>query len=101
MVAGLHALLAAEEPLQRPEGWIRQCDADIAHDAAARVGAVTVPVLVVVGDDDICTPPRYARELCSLLQSAELATIPEAAHGAMGEKAHEVNAVISAFLKRH
>lgn len=100
LVEGLHAFLLAEEPQQRPEGWIRQCDADIAHDAATRLGGITVPVLVIVGEDDICTAPRYARELISLLPSAELVAIPGAGHGVSGEKPHELNAAIARFLEK-
>lgn len=98
VVEGLHALMLAEEPPQRPDGWIRQCDADIAHDAAGRLAGINAPALVVVGDDDICTPPRYADELCALLAGAKLVRIPDAAHGVVSEKPHEVNAAIARFL---
>ena len=101
LVEGLNMFMLNEEPRQRPEGWIRQCDADIAHDAASRLGAITVPVLVIVGEDDVCTPPRYARELSSLLPSAGLVTISDAAHGALGEKPSEVNAAIDEFFAKH
>ena len=100
-VDGLYTMMMAEEPAQRPDGWIRQCDADIAHDAGARLGGVTVPAIVIVGEDDLCTPPRYARELCALLPSAELETIADAGHGALGEKLNEVNATIASFLAKH
>ena len=100
LVEGLNMFMLSEEPQQRPDGWIRQCDADIAHDAAGRLGGVKAPALVIVGEDDICTPPRYARELCSLLPDAELATIADAAHGALGEKPHEVNAAIAGFVAK-
>jgi len=100
-VDAFHRLMAAEEPLQRPDGWIRQCDADIAHDAASRLRAIDVPVLVIVGEDDICTPPRYARELCALLPAADLVTIADAGHGALAEKPAEVNKAIATFLDAH
>lgn len=101
MVEGLHLMMEAEEPEQRPEGWIRQCDADAGHDAASRLHAVTVPTLVVVGEDDICTPPRYARELCALLPNAELLVIPDAGHGAYAEKFAEFNDALAAFLAKN
>jgi 3-oxoadipate enol-lactonase len=100
-VESVNAFMLAEDPQQRPDGWIRQCDADIAHDAAGRLGAVTVSALVLVGGDDICTPPRFARELCELLPDAELAIIDDAGHGALAEKRAEVNAAIAAFLAKH
>jgi 3-oxoadipate enol-lactonase len=101
LVEGLHTAMMAEEPQQRPEGWIRQCDADAAHDAAERLGSVTVPALVIVGEDDICTPPRYARELCALIPNAELITIPNAGHGAYAETPAIFIEGVAAFLSKH
>jgi 3-oxoadipate enol-lactonase len=101
LVDGFHTLMMSEDPPQRPEGWIRQCDADIAHAAAARLGGVAVPALVIVGEDDLCTPPRYAHELCGLLSDAQLVSIAGAGHGALGEKTADVNAAIAAFLAKH
>ncbi|MFY9587032.1 MAG: alpha/beta hydrolase [Actinomycetota bacterium] len=100
MVDGLNTFMESEEPRQRPEGWIRQCDADIAHDAASRLGSVTVPALVIVGEDDVCTPARYARELCALLPAAELLTVADAGHGAFAEKATDVIAAMAEFFGR-
>lgn len=98
LVEGYLAFALAEEPRQRPEGFLRQCDADIVHDAAARLGSVVAPALVVVGEHDICTPPRYARALCALLPAAELVVVPDAAHGALFERPDVVNASILRFL---
>lgn len=101
LVDGFTAFALAEEPRQPPEGFIRQADADIAHDAAARLGQVSAPTLVIVGEEDICTPPRYSRELCRLIAQAELVTIPEAGHGAVFERPDLVNAAIAGFLAKH
>lgn len=98
LVDGFHTAMVSEDPRQRPDGWMRQCDADIAHDAADGLGTVTVPTLVIVGDDDICTPPRYARELCALLPNAELLEIPDAGHGAFAESPAVFNQAVAAFL---
>ena len=99
-VEGLHKAIEAEHPRQRPDGWIRQCEADIAHDAGARLGAIVARALVIVGADDVCTPPRYARELCALIPGAELAVIDDAGHGGLVEKPAAVNAAIADFLSR-
>lgn len=89
----------ADVPAQRPEGWMRQTDADMAHDAASRLAQVRAPALVIVGEDDICTPPRYARALCDLLPDARLVTIPDAGHAALFEQTDAVAAAIAAFLQ--
>lgn len=96
----IYAWAAAMETPQRPEGWIRQCEADIVHDAAGRLGEVRAPALVIVGEEDICTPPRYARALRDLLPSAELLVIPGAAHAAVFEQADAVGRAIGSFLTR-
>jgi 3-oxoadipate enol-lactonase len=101
LVDGLHTLIAAQDPAQRPDGWIRQCEADIAHDAAARLGRLRVPALVVCGADDITTPLRYARELAGLLPEAELVVVEGAGHGVIGERPAEVNALLERFLAAH
>jgi pimeloyl-ACP methyl ester carboxylesterase len=88
-----------EAPSQSAAAFNRQCDADIAHDAAGRLGAVDVPALVLVGDDDICTPPRYAREMAGLLPRAHLLTVAAAGHCAVFERPGEVAAAVETFLR--
>lgn len=98
LIDGYKTMAAAREPTQRQEGFVRQCLADIAHDAEDRIHAISAPTLVIVGEDDICTPPRYARRLAELIPGARLVTIPDAAHGALWERPSEVNAAITEFL---
>lgn len=83
---------------QRPEGFIRQTEADIAHDARARLGDVAAPALVVVGADDVCTPPRYAHALHALLDDVSMVEIPDAAHCAVFERPDDVTRAIEGFL---
>jgi pimeloyl-ACP methyl ester carboxylesterase len=90
--------LTFEETAQQAEGWIRQTEADIAHDASARLGSVDVPALVIVGEDDICTPARYSRELCALLPFASLVMVPDAGHAAVLEQPDMVAHAIEEFL---
>jgi pimeloyl-ACP methyl ester carboxylesterase len=101
MVEGLIAFATAQEPRQRADGFLRQCEADIVHDASEGLPGVDAPAIVIVGEEDICTPPRYAGELCDLLPQAELVVIPELAHAALLEGPAPVNAAISEFLAKH
>ncbi|MBI4728107.1 MAG: alpha/beta hydrolase [Acidobacteria bacterium] len=98
LIDGFLTFALAEEPAQRPEGFIRQCAADIAHDAGARLAGVRAPSLVIVGDQDICTPPRYSRALAELIPGARSVVIPDAAHCALFERPDLVNAAIMEFL---
>ena len=88
----------AKGPDQSAEAFVRQCEADIAHDAVERLPGVHAPALVLVGLDDICTPVRYARALVDLLPDAALVTIPRAGHCAVFEQPDEVRASITGFL---
>jgi pimeloyl-ACP methyl ester carboxylesterase len=87
-----------EDSSQKPEGWIRQTEADIAHDALDRLGEITAPALVVVGEDDICTPPRFSHELARALPKADLVRIPSAGHCAVFEQHDTVARAIREFF---
>lgn len=100
LIDGFLAFAAAADPPQRPEGFLRQCDADIAHDAAARLGEVTAPALVLVGAQDVTTPARFAHALCNLLPKSELVTFDSAGHALAYERPHEVNRAIAEFLSQ-
>jgi len=41
---------------------------------------ISVPTLVVVGEQDVLTPPAEAREMAAAIPGARLVTIPEAGH---------------------
>ena len=61
---------------------------------------VTVPTLVVVGNQDILTPRGDSEELADRIPTAELAVISGAAHGLMIEHARSFNRVLFDFLGR-
>ena len=88
-----------DDTSQRPEGWIRQTEADIAHDVLERLGKIAAPCLVMVGEDDICTPPRYSEELAAALPQADLVRIPNAGHCAVFEQPDAVARAIREFLE--
>lgn len=99
-VDGFVAISSTLENAQRPDGFLRQCEADVAHDAAGRLGRVRAPAIVLVGDQDVTTPPRFARALCDLIPESELATIPETGHAALWERPDVVNDAILGFLEQ-
>jgi pimeloyl-ACP methyl ester carboxylesterase len=91
---------AAIETPQRPDGWMRQTDADIAHDAGDRLHRVAVPTTVIVGEHDVCTPPRFAQELCALITDARLVQIPDSAHAVLWEDLDAVAGAVTDHLAR-
>ena len=56
------------------------CDALATLDIRAQLKAVTVPVLVLVGEQDEATPPPMSRELAAGLADARLVELPGCAH---------------------
>lgn len=67
---------------------------------ADELANVTVPALVVVGNQDILTPRGDSEELHERLPNAELVVISGAAHGLMVEHASTFNRVLLDFLGR-
>lgn len=87
-----------EEPLQEPDAFLRQTVADEQHDALDRLHRIQAPAIVIVGEDDLCTPPRYAYQLVQGLPDARLVLIPEAGHCAIFEQPEMVHETIRGFL---
>jgi len=56
------------------------CDALATLDLRGQLGSVTVPVLVLVGEQDEATPPPMSRELAAGLPDARLVELPGCAH---------------------
>ena len=69
-------------------------------DVGARLGEVRVPVLVVVGEDDVRDIHANADRLARELPDAERAVIPGAAHLPPLERPDEFDRVVLAFLGR-
>jgi pimeloyl-ACP methyl ester carboxylesterase len=68
-----------------------------ARDILARFGG---PVLVLVGSEDVLTPPAKARAMVDLVPAAELVEIPHAGHLASLEQPAHFNAALARFLDR-
>ena len=64
------------------------------------LGAIEVPVLVIVGNQDTLTPRGDSEELAELMPTAELVVISGAAHGLMIEHATTFNRIVGDFLGR-
>ena len=67
------------------------------RDILTRFGG---PVLVVVGTDDVITPPAKARTMAELVPGAELVEISGAGHLANLEQPEAFNAALGRFLAR-
>ena len=61
-------------------GLMQSIHALPSHDVRARLGEITAPTLVAVGELDEETPPAYAEALAAAISGARLAVIPGAGH---------------------
>jgi pimeloyl-ACP methyl ester carboxylesterase len=67
-------------------------------DATPSLAGITVPTLVIVGDEDVLTPPREARAIAAAIPGAQLVEIPEAGHVSCWERPDAFAAALADFL---
>jgi 3-oxoadipate enol-lactonase len=65
----------------------------------AKLGSIKAPTLVMVGKDDILTPPQFSKALAKRIKGAKLAVLPRGGHGLFVEEADLVNRTLIRFLK--
>jgi 3-oxoadipate enol-lactonase len=84
-----------------PAGVAAQAEACRRHlfgDALDRLKGITAPTLVLVGAEDILTPPAYSRAMAERIPGARLQVLERGGHGMPIEYPQEVNAALLAFL---
>lgn len=69
-------------------------------DSTDLLGAIQVPTLIIVGDQDIMTPPADAERMRAGITGSELVVLSGAGHLSNMETPHAFNAAVSAFLAR-
>ncbi len=68
-------------------------------DRMADVQHITVPTLIIGGEADRLTPPKYQRYLHEQIRGSRLVLIPRAGHMVMQEAPEEVAQALDAFLQ--
>ncbi len=84
-----------------PQGYIGCCHAIAALDLTDRLSAITVPTLIIVGEDDPATPVAASRTIHERIQGSELVILKSASHLSNLEQAEAFNRAITTFLGRH
>ena len=74
----------------------RACDG---FDVMDRLGEIKIPVMVVIGDEDNLTPPKYGEFLHKNISNAKLETITGAGHLSPIEKPEEINQLIRDYVR--
>ena len=85
-------------PLQK-HAYFRQLDATMAHDTLDRLPRIMARTLVLVGGEDILTPPHESVELAKHIPNSELRILPRGGHGFSGEYPHDFNRAVLEFLR--
>ena len=93
-------LLASNPYPMSPEAYGRQADAYRQFDALDRLAAITAPTLVVVGEQDLLTPPWIAREVAEAIPGARFEVIrgDGSSHLVPIERPDEFNRLVLDFL---
>ncbi len=92
-----HELLAAN----RPEGVIGGLEAMKKRpDSTADLGAIDVPTLVVVGEQDQPSPPDVAEKMAAAVPNARLVVVPDAGHLSNVENPEAFNQALEGLLRQ-
>jgi len=92
---------AKREVVQTPDFVARAAIQSLnAADTRPWLKSIAVPTLVVVGEDDIITPPAESKQLANGIPSAELRVIEQAGHFPMLEQPAVFNSALRRFLSK-
>ena len=93
-------MLASNPYPMDSEAYARQAEAYLQFDARERLGAIKAPTLVVVGEQDLLTPPWVAREVADAIPGARFEVIRGAgsSHVVPIERPDDFNRLVSDFL---
>jgi 3-oxoadipate enol-lactonase len=83
------------------EGFEAQAAAIRLFDRRAELATVTTPTLVLVGAEDVLTPPRQSIEIAQCIRHATLEVLPRGGHGMLLEYPNPTLGAINSFLERH
>ena len=81
-----------------PAAYLVGAEAVWLADQRDRAGAIQIPALIIVGDQDFITPIDLSNELVDLIPDARMQVIAGAGHLTNLEKPKEFNAALDAFL---
>jgi 3-oxoadipate enol-lactonase len=76
-------------------------EASVAQDRAAPMEKISVPTLVIAGEEDTVYPPELARAMAKRIPGAELIMFERTGHLANLEHPERFNKAVLDFLSRH
>lgn len=94
-------LLLLGQQMVNSEVSIRDFLACNSFDVMERLGEISTPCLVTVGDSDLLTPEKYSQFLEAQLANSSLHVVKGAGHLLPWEATQSFNAVLTEFVKQH
>jgi 3-oxoadipate enol-lactonase len=94
------ARVAAMIRATKPAGYAGCCAALPKIDTTARLGEITCPIQVIVGEQDAGTPVAMARTIHENAPGSELVIIPNASHLSNVEQPQAFNEALTGFYRR-
>ncbi|MDT5268392.1 MAG: hypothetical protein QOH49_578, partial [Acidobacteriota bacterium] len=80
--------------------YVRQLQAAVAFDAAARVGEIAAPTLVITGDADAIVPHENSFNLAAAIPGATLRVVEGGSHTFFIERPEEFNRAVVEFIEQ-
>jgi pimeloyl-ACP methyl ester carboxylesterase len=99
-LATVLTLIAGNPFPQTAASFGRQADAIIGHDTRSRAGTIRVPTHVIVGTEDILTPPSHSRALAAAIPGATLTEVQGVGHAIHSEQPGAFTRAVIDFLRR-
>ena len=65
-----------------------------------KLSEIAIPTAIIVGKNDVPTPPQYSKNMVDIIPNAELFTIPDSGHSAAVEKPEEVANAMRKFYSK-
>jgi pimeloyl-ACP methyl ester carboxylesterase len=82
-----------------PDAFVRQERAIMSRrDLRPTLPGIEIPTLVLVGEQDVLTPPELSREIAEAVEWASLVVVPECGHLSTLERPEAVNRALQAWL---
>lgn len=83
---------------QSVAAYQRQTQVSVSHNTLERLSLIQAPTLILVGAEDILTPPRYSQAMLERIPAARLEIIPNSGHGGSVETPTAFNQPLLDFL---
>ena len=100
-MATVLGLVRANPYPQSAGGFARQADAIVAHDTRDRLAGIRIPTHVIVGAEDVLTPPRLSHAIAAAIPGATVTEVPAVAHALNSENPTAFTSAALGFLARH